>query len=184
MQPPEIRLLKKLLDNITFERDFIPHLPVELKLEITKYLDLPDLINIRNVSKTWRETWSQVSICNKLTERFFRSSLTAQYKQLPNVDKVQALVSGLDRLYAMRLGRYKTMSIIPYFQRPAMSGVEPSPILDRKYCNGKVAWTSNSGITVSMLRLDVSIRILLPDRSAPQIWRMSEDHIVAVAADK
>jgi hypothetical protein len=184
LQPAEVRLLKKLVASITFERDFVPHLPVELKLEITKYLSLSDLINVRNVSNTWRHTWSQISICNQLAERYFRSYLTGQYSRLPNAEKVQALIAGLDRLYSMQLGRYKTMSILPYFQSPTLFGGPPSPILDRKYCNGKVAWVQNSGISVFELRNGVSMRILLPERSSPQMWRISENCLVAVSADK
>src|SRR5277367_3211858 len=101
---------------MTFVRDFIPELPAEIRIGITAFLDLRDLITIRCVSKRWYESWTQVSICNKLMKEYFRSAFENTYMQLPDSEKRFAFMSASDRLHAMRNGQYHSMTILNYDQ--------------------------------------------------------------------
>src|ERR1700722_17293123 len=97
---------------MTFNRDFFPELPVEIRIGITAFLDLPDLITVRSVSKRWYESWTQVSICNKLMKEYFRSAFENTYMQLPDPEKQSTFLAASDRLHAMRNGRYHAMIIL------------------------------------------------------------------------
>ena len=181
--PSEIRLLQQGLKDITFLRDFIPDLPVEIRIGITSFLDLPDLINIRKVSKKWYNSWTQVSICNKLMKEYFRSAFENTYMHLPDSEKRSAFMAASDRLLSMRNGQYHSMTILSY--NPNCEGAgEPVPILDRRYSNGRVAWLIEGGIKVSNLRTGTAVTYMMPDRDKIQIWVLAESFLVAGTTDK
>lgn len=181
--PSEIRLLQRGLKDITFHRDFIPDLPVEIRIGITSFLDLPDLINVRKVSKSWYNSWTQVSICNKLMKEYFRSAFENTYMHLPDSEKRSTFIAASDRLFSMRNGQYHSMTILSYTPN-CEGGDEPVPILDRRYCNGRVAWLIEGGIKISNLRTGMAATYMMPDRDKIQIWVLAESFLVAGTADK
>lgn len=181
--PFEIRLLQQGLKDMTFVRDFIPELPVEIRIGITAFLDLPDLITVRSVSKRWYESWTQVSICNKLMKEYFRSAFENTYMHLPDPEKQSTFMAASDRLNAMRNGEYQSMTILNY-DRDKNEASEPAPILDRRYCNGRVGWSIEGGIKISNLCNGTITTYMLPDRDKVQLWALSESVLIAGAADK
>jgi hypothetical protein len=181
--PYEIRLLQQGLRDMTFNRDFIPELPVEIRIGITAFLDLPDLIAARSVSKRWYESWTQVSICNKLMKEYFRSAFENTYIHLPDPEKQSTFMAAADRLHAMRNGEYQSMTILNYDRDKNETG-EPAPVLDRRYCNGRVGWSIEGGIKISDLCSGALSTYMLPDRDKVQLWAMSESILVAGTADK
>lgn len=168
---------------MTFNRDFIPELPAEIRIGITAFLDLPDLITIRCVSKRWRESWTLVSICNKLMKEYFRSAFENKYMQLPDPEKRVAFISASERLQAMRNGHYHSMTILNYDQERHEEHA-PAPVLDRRYCSGRVGWSIEGGIKVSDLCSGVISTYMLPDRDKVQFWALSECFLVAGTGDK
>lgn len=168
---------------MTFNRDFIPELPIEIQIGITAYLDLPDLITVRSVSKRWYESWTQVSICNKLMKEYFRSAFENTYIHLPDPEKQSTFIAAADRLHAMRNGEYQSMMILNY-DRDWNEAGEPAPVLDRRYCNGKVGWSIEGGIKISDLCSGAISTYMLPNRDKVQLWAISESILVAGTADK
>jgi F-box domain len=168
---------------LTFVRDFIPELPAEIRIGIIAFLDLRDLITIRCVSKRWYESWTQVSICNKLMKEYFRSAFENTYMQLPDPEKRSAFISASDRLHAMQNGQYHSMTILNYDQDRHEKST-PAPVLDRRYCRGRVGWSIEGGIKVSDLCSGAMSTYMLPDRDKVQFWALSESVLVAGTADK
>jgi hypothetical protein len=168
---------------MTFVRDFIPELPVEIRIGITTFLELPDLITVRSVSKRWYESWTQVSICNKLMKEYFRSAFENTYMHLPDLKKQFAFIAASDRLNAMRNGEYQSMTILNYDRDKSETG-EPAPILDRRYCNGRVGWSIDGGIKIADLCNGAVTTYMLPDRDKVQFWALSESILVAGTSDK
>jgi F-box domain len=168
---------------MTFMRDFIPELPVEIRIGITEYLDLPDLIAIRCVSRRWHECWIHISICNKLMKQYFRSAFENTYMLLPDDEKPTTFMAASDRLYSMRKGQYHSMAILRYDRAEDEAG-EPSPILDRQYNNGRIAWTIDGGIKVSTICTGITKTYLTPDREKAQFWTLSGKFVVARTGDK
>ncbi len=166
---------------MTFVRDFVPDLPVEIRIGIAAYLDLSDLITLRSVSKRWYESWTQVSICNKFMKEYFRSAFENTYMHLPDKGKRSTFMAASDRLHAMRNGQYHSMTILSYSKE--REG-EPTPVLDRRYCRGRVAWTIEGGVKVSELCTGNTKVYMMPDRDKVQFWALSETILVAGAADK
>ncbi len=168
---------------MTFVRDFVPELPVEIRIGITEFLDLPDLITVRSVSKRWFESWTQVSICNKLMKEYFRSAFENTYMHLPDLEKQSTFMAASDRLNAMRNGEYQSMTILKYDRDKSEDG-EPVPVLDRRYCNGRVGWSIEGGMKISNLCSGAISTYMLPDRDKVQFWALSESVLVAGTADK
>jgi len=168
---------------MTFVRDFVPDLPVEIRLGITAFLDLHDLITVRNVSKRWYDSWTQVSICNKLMKEYFRSAFENTYIQLPDSEKRLRFMAASDRLRAMRDGQYNSMTILSYEQY-IKEGDVPVPVVDRRYSSGRVAWAVDGGIKVSNLCSGVVMTYWMPDRDKVQFWALSENLVVAGTPDK
>ena len=168
---------------MTFVRDFIPDLPVEIRIGIAAFLNLPDLINVRRVSKRWYDSWTQVSICNKLMKEYFRSAFENTYMHLPDPEKRSTFMAASDRLLAMRNGQYHSMTILSYNPNSGDTD-EPVPVLDRRYCNGRVAWSIEGGIKVSNLRTGSTTNYMMPDRDKVQFWILAESFVVAGTADK
>lgn len=168
---------------MTFVRDFIPELPVEIRIGITVFLDLSDLITVRSVSRRWYDSWTQVSICNKLMKEYFRSAFENTYMHLPDIEKRYTFMAASDRLNAMQNGEYQSMAILSYDRDKNETG-EPTPVLDRRYCNGRVGWSIESGIKISDLCDGAITMYMLPDRDKVQFWALSESVLVAGTSDK
>jgi hypothetical protein len=181
--PSEIRLLKARLHKMAFARDFIPELPVEIRIAITDYLGLPDLLAIRFVSRRWYDSWTHVSICNKLMKQYFRSAFENTYMLLPDEAKPAAFMAASDRLHSMRKGQYHSMAILRYEHSDEEMGAPP-PILDRQYNGGRIAWAIEGGIKVSTICTGVTTTYMMPNRERPQFWTLSGECLVAGMWDK
>jgi hypothetical protein len=174
--PSEIRFLQKRLEN-DFVRDFVPELPVEITILMSQYLTPYDLLTTHLVSKRWRETWTNVSICNKLMKEYFRSTFETSYSELPRDSRSTTFVTALRQMCAMQSGDYNSMRILRY-DRGKDNG--PQPVLDREYCNGRVAWSIKGGIQVRTLCTDVTMLYMTPNRDDVVKWTLSERFVVAV----
>lgn len=173
--------MKQLLEDQLFIRDFVPELPVEIRLSITNYLDVSDLINIRGVSRRWFQSWTQVPICNKLMKENFRSAFENSYSLLPDEQKPSAFIAASDRLHSMQNGDYYSMKILNY-QTPRLG--EPSPVFDRLYNNGRVAWSIEERVMVSTICSGTIRTYMSPHRENMKILALSDKVIVATAGDK
>jgi hypothetical protein len=181
--PDEIRRIKHLMETRTFVRDFIPELPIEIRLIILNFLpDLADFRNIRYVSKTWQHVWTQISICNKLMKRHFRAAFENTYLSLPNDERQAYFLAATDHHQALRRGDYHSMRIVRYSEDED----EPSDataVLHRQYDSGRVAWAIGACITVYSLVTGTRKRYMTPDRENVGIWAMSGKVVVVVSSD-
>jgi hypothetical protein len=75
------------------------------------------------------------------------------------------------------------MTILNYDRDKNEAG-ELAPILDRRYCNGRVGWSIEGGIKISNLCNGAITTYMLPDRDKVQLWALSESILVAGTADK
>lgn len=125
----------------------------------------------------------QVSICNKLMKRYFRSVFENTYMQLSDREKQAAYIAASDRFHAMWNGQYHSMTILNYDQDRDETS-KPASVLDRHYCSGRVGWSINGGIKVSNLCSGEISTYMLPDRDKVQYWTFSESFLVAGTADK
>ena len=69
------------------------------------------------------------------------------------------------------------------YERDQAESVDPSPISDRRYSNGRVAWAFESGIRVTDLESGRTHTVMMPDRDKTKLWNLSERYLVATGAD-
>ncbi|KAI9742492.1 MAG: hypothetical protein M1818_004026 [Claussenomyces sp. TS43310] len=181
----ETRMLKQCFAGWTFVDDFIPKLPIEIRLRIADFLTLSELVTIRYVSRQWQQSWTPVTICNQLMKRFFRSVFEHSYMQLSNEEKVSTFIAASERLQAIQAGAFHSMTIRRYDDSMNDEHITAfSPVLDRRYSSGRVAWTLDGGIKVTDLRSGEVQIFMIPNREMVQNWNLSEKWVVAAAGDK
>lgn len=175
-------MIQAHLKSITFEKDFIPELPVEIIVLVAPYLELSDLLVVRRVSRGWLAMWTSVPVCNKLMKDYFRSNFENEYCRLLSDNKPAVFMAAADRLHAMQSGKYHTMRILRYDHRKqdaTEASDDSQPILDRQYCAGKVAWAIKGGIQVTTLKNGTTNIFLTPNRESATSWVLSEEVLVA-----
>jgi hypothetical protein len=175
--------VQKALARFTFVRDFIPELPVEIRLTITSFLDVSDLMVVRRVSKRWYRCWTHDSICNKLMKQYFRGTFNRIYMHLSIQERRSMFLNAIDRLHTMRTGRYHSMTILNYNLEDITPDIQ-RPVMDRGYCNGRVAWGTGCGVKVTNLRDGVTKTYMTPDRDQVFFWTLSENFLIGGTADK
>ncbi|KAI0136825.1 hypothetical protein BJ170DRAFT_32056 [Xylariales sp. AK1849] len=76
----EIRLVKDLLSTVTFQKDIVGNLPIELVVSMTDYLDVKDILACLAVSKQWYATFTNDRVIFQLARRLFPSLLWEKSK--------------------------------------------------------------------------------------------------------
>ncbi len=111
----DVRYLKDRVSKIDLRTDIVSRLPLELRILVASYIDGIDIINLLNVSKTWRQVWLQDDILKQLAARWLPGFLTYTRKkeEITSIrqDLAQLFYDAARRLNIRRRGKFRSVLI-------------------------------------------------------------------------
>ncbi|RDL38295.1 uncharacterized protein BP5553_02635 [Venustampulla echinocandica] len=169
---------------MSFEVEIISHLPVELLLCVSAYLDLEDLMRARSVSRHWRRAFSNPDFCDGIARWYFRPTWENIHGGTdPDElnDKKQAFVDLLPRVASKRIrrlrGKYSSISADSYAIPNYTTSFRNT---NRQYCNGRVAYNKDpESILVKNLLTNLAIVITEENRIKLEHWLLSDQFVIA-----
>jgi len=183
----EIRHLRPHLNAKTFQKDICGHLPVELLLYVSQFLELEDLKRALSVSCRWNEVFSSPDFHLGIVKLHFVQIWETTYKGLdPELQRIRKSVihdwlpdAALRRIKRLR-GRYYSTSEYRY------AWGKQCPLafhnnLDRpQYCNRRVAHKVDNGtIMVRSIRTEHAIVFADQNRVPFSKWLLTDQFIIA-----
>ncbi|KAL1963281.1 hypothetical protein VTN77DRAFT_8504 [Rasamsonia byssochlamydoides] len=164
--------------KISFQRDILGSLPLEIVAQIVKYLDLWDILRFQRVSKRWQELLSSTVI--------YSAALKA-YRICPGLAVCKSLfVRCAKRRFALEFGRPYSKAVYP-FDRTELR--EPD-LGDRiAYCHRQLAWGEvdedwrSLGVAVRCLQSGLIRRFVPPNRGNISHVRLSESLLVVITSE-
>lgn len=183
----EIRHLRQQLNLKSFQKDICGNLPIELLLEVCRYLELRDLKTALLVTHRWNEVFSSPEFYCGIAKLHFRSIWEICYKDLePEQQQSRnsmlyswvpdAMSKRMKRLY----GKYHAMSKY-YYAWGDQCPLELTTAFERpQYCNARVAYrVDETTIMVRDLRTEQARVFADDNRANIRKWLLGDKCMVA-----
>ena len=191
----ETRYLRDRLNAIPLEYDIPMNLPMELFLNITRFLAFPEILAASAVSRAWKQRFSSPDVCISVVKQNFRSTWENSYNSLAREQQDRAkykLSKWLPRAAAKRFRRqrYKCRSWkgFEYGKNlgPGYTWPGSADLIDGLYSNGMVAFLIDERtITVQSVAGDGPPRSFRNhDRTPMKVWLLSDRFLIAPTSSK
>ncbi|THC95759.1 hypothetical protein EYZ11_004756 [Aspergillus tanneri] len=166
----EWRDVRDQLDRVSFHKDILSAVPLEIAAQITKYLDLSELHVFQRVSKDWHSL---------LTSSLIRAAVFRRYTGY-NYDSVTAGSSDEFSAFARRRVRLERGQPLWKICDPAYLPLpKPWNATSLDYCNGRYAWIDGTTIVVHSLHSNMTQYFCTQNRDPLMEVRLSENVIAA-----
>ena len=172
LDPYEWRDVRKRINERSFQKDILGILPLEIAVQIIKYLSLNDAHLLRRVSKRWYDVLSSRSACGVLLRLYIGVSFTSL-----GDDFKSTLIH-----YSRRRRRLEHGNPLAEFRinLPFTTGQE---ILSLDYSDGRYAWLTDGDTTIVVYNLctQKTQRFCARNRERLEKLRISEYIVAALS---
>lgn len=172
LDPYEWRDVRKRINERSFQKDILGILPLEIAVQIIKYLSLNDAHLLRRVSKRWYDVLSSRSACSVLLRLYIGVSFTSL-----GDDFKSTLIH-----YSRRRRRLEHGNPLAEFRinLPFTTGQE---ILSLDYSDGRYAWLTDGDTTIVVYNLctQKTQRFCARNRERLEKLRISEYIVAALS---
>ncbi|KAF9892370.1 hypothetical protein FE257_002147 [Aspergillus nanangensis] len=162
----EWRDVRDRLTQVSFHKDILGSLPLEIVVRIVKDLDLSEIHVLRRVSKNWQFLLSSDPVCGTVYRMY-----TGLHGQSCTVSSSRTLLQYAKQRLRLERGD-------PVFKIDLSPGIALSSDLD--YSTGRYAWINGGSILVHNLRAQTNQVYCTPNRDSFVQMRISEFIVVGL----
>ncbi|KAE8349812.1 hypothetical protein BDV28DRAFT_54141 [Aspergillus coremiiformis] len=172
MHPYEWRDVRDRMNQVSFQKDILGSLPVEIAVQIVKYLDLSEFHIFRRVSKRWNCLLSSRLLCNVVFRRYIGHSCSSiQATETPD-----AFIQYAKQLVHLERGQpvskvYKSLCL----PLPSSTG-----LVGHDFSNGRYTWTEDAIVYVHNLHSNTTQSFCTENRDSFTTLRVSESIVAGI----
>ncbi|KAF7591766.1 hypothetical protein BBP40_001146 [Aspergillus hancockii] len=171
MYPHEWRDVRDRMNQLSFQKDILGSLPMEITVQIALYLDMSDIYILRRVSKKWNLLLSSELLRDSVFHRYVGRSCPSIGLRSP----------GKFRQYAKQTIRLERgQPVYKAHDPPCLPLPRPTGSNGLDFSNGRYAWIEDATIFVHDLHSRTTQSFCTENRDSFNMLRVSEFVVAAI----
>ncbi|KAE8384034.1 F-box domain protein [Aspergillus alliaceus] len=171
MHPHEWRDVRDRMTQVSFQKDILGNLPMEIAVQIAKYFDLAEFHLFRRVSKRWNHLLSSTLFRGAVFHRYTGHICSSIATESPDAFTQYAK-------QRVRLERGQPVSQI--YNSPCLPLPSPTGSAGLDFSNGRYAWIEDAVVHVHSLHSSTTRSFCTENRDSFTTLRVSESIVAGI----